>query len=835
MEEIKLPPPERAAKTAIGAGSSGKGTVGSYLKADALFSEKGGTKLDYGSGRGEGAKLIKADTYEPYVKSNPNYDDAKKIPSASYNKVTSLNVLNVLPPEARNEAVKNIGRILTVNGEAIVSTRGVKDVESAKTKVKARDGYIIGKGDDARFQKGFTTQELKNYIQKTLGKGFTVETVKGVGKAAVKIKKLNIPRGFGGVLRQEGTPVINIQEQLLYNPRRKFSQGGDNKMAEDIKDEDLKEAVEAKSDDAIGVADTQLTNLSRQELMNELYRRGRTPEDIMNQTNLTGPELEALVTLGEGKAKGGVAQQMELFSEGGLKDEGGTVDPVSGNDVPPGSTQEEVRDDIPAQLSEGEFVFPADVVRFLGLNFLMELRQKAKAGLKRMEEMGQMGNSDEATLPDDIPFTMEDLDIAEDAQDNVIEANIGTFVPPRFRQSNVYSPTANPYAPTGVVPTIYAPATAKPTDETQGLLGASAQGAPETENRRYVNKDTNQVRFIPFIKGTNQSLYPIPKGFVPQAETVTEPAPKEKTTRVQTAKVKSVDAGDDGDTTTGDLGGARTTIGGVEYAVQYNFDGTVGLQSLDNYKATGQRNFQIATPAVASAIKSQTLGQLTQLGKVAGLQGFAVAELAKKTTGIDIIPSKIDQLIKDGKKATSVLNKVKPASIFDVSRTLDRDITKSTDLSLTSRPDYISSEEFEKTRDFYEKEFGEDITGRGIEGTGITQKELSDIQKSLEDNTVSETGKGATAGGETAPTPSLSGTGADYSTPSAVSSASSFGDEPGDDTDSSPSGDPGGGFGGSSAGDFGFTATGGLMNKKKIIMKKKPKVKKMKRGGLASR
>ena len=167
MEEIKLPPPERAAKTAIGAGFSGKGTVGSYLKADALFSEKGGKKLDYGSGRGEGAKLIKADTYEPYVKSKPKYNDAKKIPSASYNKVTSLNVLNVLPPEARNEAVKNIGRILTVNGEAVISTRGVKDVESDKNKVKIKDGYIIGKGNDARFQKGFTAQELINYVQKT--------------------------------------------------------------------------------------------------------------------------------------------------------------------------------------------------------------------------------------------------------------------------------------------------------------------------------------------------------------------------------------------------------------------------------------------------------------------------------------------------------------------------------------------------------------------------------------------------------------------------------------------------------------------------------------------
>ena len=45
-----------------------------------------------------------------------------------------------------------------------------------------------------------------------------------------------------------------------------------------------------------------------------------------------------------------MAKQMDMFDDGGLMDEGGTVDPVSGNDVPPGSTQEEVRDDIPAQL-----------------------------------------------------------------------------------------------------------------------------------------------------------------------------------------------------------------------------------------------------------------------------------------------------------------------------------------------------------------------------------------------------------------------------------------------------------------------------------------------------
>ena len=84
-------------------------------------------------------------------------------------------------------------------------------------------------------------------------------------------------------------------------------------------------------------------------------------------------------------------EQMELFNKGGLKDEGGEIDPESGNDVPIGSTKKEVRDDIPAMLSEGEFVFPADVVRFIGLEKLMELRQSAKMGLKKMEAMGADG------------------------------------------------------------------------------------------------------------------------------------------------------------------------------------------------------------------------------------------------------------------------------------------------------------------------------------------------------------------------------------------------------------------------------------------------------------
>ena len=104
-------------------------------------------------------------------------------------------------------------------------------------------------------------------------------------------------------------------------------------------------------------------------------------------------------------------QTKKLLQEGGLNQEGGTTDPVSGNEVPVGSTQEEVRDDIPAQLSEGEFVFPADVVRFIGLDNLMKLRQEAKAGLAKMDRMGQMGNSEEAVEDDTGEFDTDIDDI----------------------------------------------------------------------------------------------------------------------------------------------------------------------------------------------------------------------------------------------------------------------------------------------------------------------------------------------------------------------------------------------------------------------------------------
>ncbi len=96
-------------------------------------------------------------------------------------------------------------------------------------------------------------------------------------------------------------------------------------------------------------------------------------------------------------AEGGVVKDMDnqmkmaFMNEGGLKDDGMDQDPVSGNEVPNGSMASEVRDDIPAQLSEGEYVVPADVVRYLGVKHFEDLRNKAKQGLQKMEADGRIG------------------------------------------------------------------------------------------------------------------------------------------------------------------------------------------------------------------------------------------------------------------------------------------------------------------------------------------------------------------------------------------------------------------------------------------------------------
>ena len=197
-----------------------------------------------------------------------------------------------------------------------------------------------------------------------------------------------------------------------------------------------------------------------------------------------------------------IEEQMDIFEEGGLKDEGGTVDPVSGNDVPSGSTQSEVRDDIPAQLSEGEFVFPADVVRYIGLENLMELRQKAKMGLQKMEDMGQMGNSEEAIIDDDMQFDgeidsfIEEMDM-EETQNFAIGGMPQAGNP--LTSSQVTPVATQPITLPGFSSFVQQPAM----KQVQGLQ-------PAVESKEFIGPNGERVT-IQFVNG--QPATPVPDGY----------------------------------------------------------------------------------------------------------------------------------------------------------------------------------------------------------------------------------------------------------------------------------------------------------------------------------
>lgn len=173
-----------------------------------------------------------------------------------------------------------------------------------------------------------------------------------------------------------------------------------------------------------------------------------------------------------GYAEGGAVmdEQMEMA----FGDAGERVDPVSGNEVPIGSMPEEVRDDIPAQLSEGEYVVPADVVRYYGVKFFEDLRNDAKMGFSQMQANGRIGGE---PIGMEVVEPQDDLDIMfEDSDFEVVDG----------------------YAEGGVV------------SSASDILSGQAGGL--MEYRLYKNPAGEEITIM-FFNGMPMSL--IPEGYVP--------------------------------------------------------------------------------------------------------------------------------------------------------------------------------------------------------------------------------------------------------------------------------------------------------------------------------
>ena len=289
----------------------------------------------------------------------------------------------------------------------------------------------------------------------------------------------------------------------------------------------------------------------------------------------------------------------------------GEVDPVSGNEVPPGSLPEEVRDDVPAMLSEGEYVVPADVLRFYGVKFFEDLRAEAKMGLAEMESNGRIGG--EPVMEDDeLPFSDEEL-MVEDIPDDAVEMNRGVVVG---------------FAPGG----LNIPGYIKQPD--LSFMGGTYDTGTSTggvEYRTYVN-DAGMTITIPFFNGEPMGM--IPPGYKPGDATT----PSEEDGTGGVTERGEIDRGGEGRSINGEQGrdttkdaeavsstespDGKTTRDAVEDAVAKGLVGLVGgvPASLAD-KATGGKLSSTVRDVVDNVFDA-VIGQDDEGGPVTGKGGI---------------------------------------------------------------------------------------------------------------------------------------------------------------------------------------------------------------------
>ena len=272
---------------------------------------------------------------------------------------------------------------------------------------------------------------------------------------------------------------------------------------------------------------TKVLNTLKSETNGQITSKRKNPVGFNYKSKKTGLEIDitnfnipenAQIRFNKGGSVANMARQTEMvFEEGGIADDGMTQDPVSGNEIPPGSLAEEVRDDIPAQLSEGEYVVPADVVRYYGVKFFENLRTKAKMGLQDMEEGGRIGG-EPAPMPDDSGIS--DQELQQIIQE---EMNAAAQQTPMMNMGGAVKKPTMYMAPGGLSTT-----TSGGLDTTSKLKSFTPPTiSGPMQSVAYYNAATKETRYFMFINGViNPPGTVIPAGFTRQDGTGQEaPAP----------------------------------------------------------------------------------------------------------------------------------------------------------------------------------------------------------------------------------------------------------------------------------------------------------------------
>lgn len=168
---------------------------------------------------------------------------------------------------------------------------------------------------------------------------------------------------------------------------------------------------------------------------------------------------------------------MVLPTDGQIMPTPGEVDPVSGNEIPAGAAPEQVRDDIDAKLSEGEYVIPAFAVNFYGPEVFEAMIINA-----------QKATGNPPTGTPEQPETVEEL-----PEEGLMMAEGGEV--PKFNVQDFYTGIGNP----------------------------TPSGVSQYSQKIYVN-DQGRKLVVSFLAG--QPINPIPSGFYPEGTKPVTPTPQ---------------------------------------------------------------------------------------------------------------------------------------------------------------------------------------------------------------------------------------------------------------------------------------------------------------------
>ena len=233
--------------------------IGNWMKDAGL---EGAAILDASSGLGLGTQALRemgfqVDDVEPFPSENreaPTFASYDAI-DGRYDVVISNAVLNVIPDDWRADVLHKMAAVVKDGGKIIINTRPASNIASQGVEGKTRitldspSEILVKRGDRiAAYQKGFTSEELAEWIKSELGEGWKVE----------KATKKN--SGISG----EGTAVVIKEGEPLYR-------GG--KPTEEV----VAEGVELSATDLAMLAGniySALPESVRNEAVEDAFRKG---------------------------------------------------------------------------------------------------------------------------------------------------------------------------------------------------------------------------------------------------------------------------------------------------------------------------------------------------------------------------------------------------------------------------------------------------------------------------------------------------------------------------------------------------------------------------------